>query len=196
MQRRCCGMHTNPFPTHRIKSIGQVRTSSALVPHPPPISLSPSLSLPLLLSKTNAFPSYLGLKCLILLDHLSLEQNYSRDFLLKAAISPSLSLLLSLVLLSLSSTISAFHFTLVWICCDRILFQKKKKKVLSSSPIFFDFAAPLPFSISMRPQGFKKKKKFWHENSYKFGLYLKIPRSSFGPPLVDPYSFLARLFIA
>lgn len=57
MQRRCCGMHTSLFPTHRIRSIGQVRISSALSP-----------LLIYLFIEVKSFPSYLGLKSLILLD--------------------------------------------------------------------------------------------------------------------------------
>lgn len=99
MQRRCCGMHTNLFPTRRIKLIGLVRTSSAFS-----LSLSPPCFyrrqiLSFLFGPQVSYPAWFS----------SLGRSRP-DFLPKAAISPSLSPL-SLVCFSL---FLLFCFLLSW----------------------------------------------------------------------------------
>ena len=61
MQLRCCGMHTSLFPTHRIRLIGQVRTSSSSPCIFPPLLICPFIERRILLFL------FWCLKCLILL---------------------------------------------------------------------------------------------------------------------------------
>lgn len=112
MQLRCCGMHTSLFPTHRIRLIGQVRTSSrSLCIFPPaylPFYRKTNPSLPILGSQVP-YPA----TCPSLSFAFKSKRCVVATFFLSFFLSPELFPLPSQPRLPFS--ISALLFSLSWV---------------------------------------------------------------------------------
>lgn len=165
MQLRCCGMHTSLFPTRRIRLIGQVRTSSArslCILYPPaylPFYRKANPSLPVLGSQVPYPATYPSLVFSFQIpSSCPLDFFFFLSFSFPRAFPPSLS----------ASAPFLYFLPFCFLClgsgpcCDRILFRNL---ILSSSPIFFDFAAPLRF---LDLDGASLGVSTWDENLVQF----------------------------